>query len=194
MKISKYDILDGFTAGFGMSGAIALILGGGFCLGGLTATAVIKAGEFFSSGSPRGYQSMMFYGSAGAGAGLFLIGAGATTSHLRDKVGEEEMERISTRYEEAVQHSQVHPQNKRRTWAEWQEYEEIKKFCRGCQYYLGGGRCALYSESKIYCTTRTEKSICTNCRFYSGEELLPCAVHPLGLIAHCPDWQPSTDD
>lgn len=197
MKITKFDILDGLTAGFGMSGAIALLLGGGLCLGGLTATAVIKAGEFFSVGSPRGYQNMMFYGSAGAGAGLFLIGLGAATSQLRDRVGEERIERITPRYEEAVRHSEsrrVNPQDKQRTWAEWGEYEETKRFCRGCQYYRGGGLCALYGESKGGCSDRTEKVSCINCKFYSGEELLPCTVYPLGLRRDCSEWEPNTHD
>jgi len=193
MKISKYDILDGFTAGFGMSGASALLLGGGFCLGGLTATGIIKAGEILSHAAPA-YKKAMFYGAVGSGAGLFLVGAGAATSHLRDKVGEEEMERISTRYEEAVQRSQVRPENKQRTWAEWQEYEETKKFCRGCQFYRGGGLCALHGEVQDGGGDRTDKVSCINCRYFSGEELLPCAVHPLGLRRNCPDWELTTDD
>ncbi len=80
------------------------------------------------------------------------------------------------------------------TWAEWQEFEEIKTFCRGCQYYRGGGSCALYGESKGGCGDRREKTVCGNCKFYNGEELLPCAVHPLGLKQNCPDWKLNTDD
>ncbi len=192
MKISKFDILDRFTAGFGMSGAIALLLGGGFCLGGLTATGIIRAGEILSHAAPA-YKKAMFYGAVSSGAGLFLIGAGAATSHLRDKVGEEEMERISTRYEEAVRESEstrIKPEDRQRTWSEWEEYEEIKKFCRGCQFYQGGGLCALFGESKSGCSDRTEKVSCINCKFYSGEELLPCAVYPLGLRQDCSEWEP----
>ena len=193
MKITKFDILEGFTAGFGISGAITLLLGGGFCLGGLTATGIIKAGEILSHAAPA-YKKAMFYGAVGSGAGLFLIGAGAAAAAIRDKVGEEEMERITARYEEAVQRSQVRPENKQRTWAEWQEYEEIKKFRRGCQFYRGGGLCALYGESKSGCSDRTEKVSCVNCKFYSGEQLLPCAVYPLGLRQDCSEWQPNTED
>jgi hypothetical protein len=193
MKISKYDILDKFTAGFGMSGAIALLLGGGFCLGGLTATGIIRGGEIFSHAAPA-YKKAMFYGAVGSGAGLFLIGAGAAAAAIRDKVGEEEMERIATRYQEAVERSQVHPQNKKRTWSEWQEYEQIKKFCRGCQYYRGGGLCALFGESMGGCGDHSDLPSCTNCKYYSSEnDLLPCAVHPYGK-ENCPDWEPNTDD
>jgi hypothetical protein len=134
MKISKYDILDGFTAGFGMSGAITLLLGGGFCLGGLTATGIIKAGEFFSSGSPRGYQSMMFYGSTSAGAGLFLIGAGAAVSQLRDRVGEEELRRIDERIE-AVK-------------AEYESERDRLSGCSGCKFWHG----RMYEGNFLACT------------------------------------------
>jgi hypothetical protein len=192
MKISKFEILDGITAGFGMSGAIALLLGGGFCLGGLTATGIIKAGEVLSHAAPA-YRKAMFYGAVGSGAGLFLIGLGAATSHLRDKAGEEEMEEIAARYTAAVE-AKIKPEDKQRTWAEWEEYEEIKKFCRGCQYYQGGGLCALHEEVRGDCGDRSEKSVCGNCKFYNGEELLPCAVHPLGLRRNCPNWELTTDD
>ena len=193
MKISKFQILTDITSGFGIAGTLAIIIGGGSCMVGLTATGVMKAGEFFSNHQPM-LQKMMFYGSAGAGSGLFFVGVAAAAAQLRDEAGEEEMERISTRYEEAVQRSQIRPENKQRTWAEWQEYEEIKRFCRGCQYYQGGGRCALHGESMGGCGDRREKSVCGNCKFYNGEELLPCAVHPLGLRRNCSDWEPNTDD
>jgi hypothetical protein len=188
MKITKFDILDGLTAGFGMSGALALLLGGGFCLGGLTATGIIKTGELLSHAAPA-YKKAMFYGAVGSGAGLFLIGLGAATSHLRDKAGEEEMEEIAARYTAAVA-AKIKPQDKQRTWAEWQEYEEIKKFCRGCQFYRGGGLCALYGESKSGCSDHSDLPSCTNCKYYSSNnDLLPCAVHPLGLRQDCSEWE-----
>ncbi|WP_414588747.1 hypothetical protein [Scytonema sp. PCC 10023] len=41
---------------------------------------------------------------------------------------------------------------------------------------------------------RIEKPSCTNCKYYSNDDLLPCAVHPLGLRGNCPDWELSTED
>ena len=122
MKISKYDILDGITAGFGMSGAIALLLGGGFCLGGLTATGIIKTGEILSHAAPA-YKKAMFYGAVGSGAGLFLIGAGAAVAAVRDKVGEEELRRIDARIE-AVK-------------AEYESERDRLSGCAGCKYWHG---------------------------------------------------------
>jgi len=142
MKISKYDILDGFTAGFGMSGAIALLLGGGFCLGGLTATGIIKAGEILSHAAPA-YKKAMFYGSAGAGAGLFLIGAGAAVSQLRDRVGEEELSRIDARIE-AVK-------------AEYEKERDRLSGCASCKYWHGRSyegkflACTVHPEGKENC-------------------------------------------
>jgi hypothetical protein len=137
MKISKYDILDGFTAGFGISGAIALILGGGFCLGGLSATAVIKAGEFLSHAAPA-YKKAMFYGSVGASSGLFLIGVGAAVSQLRDRVGEEELRRIDERIE-AVK-------------ADYEKQCDRLSGCTGCKYWHGRS----YEGNFLACTVHPE--------------------------------------
>jgi hypothetical protein len=63
MKISKYDILDGFTAGFGMSGAAsALLLGGGFCWVWINSNCIIKRGKFISLPHQR-LQEKHVYGA-----------------------------------------------------------------------------------------------------------------------------------
>jgi hypothetical protein len=149
MKITKFDILDGITAGFGMSGAIALLLGGGFYFGGLTATAVIKAGEFLSHAAPA-YKKAMFYGAVGSGAGLFLIGAGAATSLLRDRVGEEELRRIDARME-AVK-------------ANYERERDRLAGCTGCKYWHGRS----YEGNFLACTVHTFGK--ENCPDYSTTE------------------------
>ncbi len=133
MKISKYDIFDGITAGFGMSGAIALLLGGGFCLGGLTATGIIKTGEILSHAAPA-YKKAMFYGSVSSGAGLFLIGAGAAAAAIRDKVSEEELRRIDIRIEAIVNQSE-------------KERDRLSG-CQGCKYWHG----RTYEGNFLACT------------------------------------------
>ncbi len=196
MKLSKFKIFDEITTSFGIAGTLAIIIGGGSCIIGLSGTGLMKVGEFFSN-HKQTLQKMMFYGSVGAGSGLFFVGVAAAAAQLRDEAGDEEMAEIAAAYTAAVQRSEatrVHPQNKERTWAEWQEFEEIKTFCRGCQYYGGGGLCALFGESKSGCSDRNEKQLCTNCKYYSNDELLPCAVHPLGLRRNCPDWESHTED
>ena len=145
MKVSKYDILDRFTAGFGMSGAIALLLGGGFCAGGLTATGIIKAGEVLSHAAPA-YKKAMFYGAVGSGAGLFLIGLGAATSQLRDRVGDEELRRIDARIETVK--------------ANHDRERDRLSGCAGCKFWHGRVyegiflACTVHPEGKENCPDR----------------------------------------
>ncbi|WP_414587418.1 hypothetical protein [Scytonema sp. PCC 10023] len=198
MRITKLAIIEAITVTLGASGTLAIIIGGGACLGGASATGVIKAGEFLSLNRPT-YQRMMFYGGIAAGAGLFLVGAGVGIAEfVGDRISEEDfhlldaegaaIEEKQSEQKGSELPAQVLPEHRQRTWQEWHEYEEIKKFCRGCEYYQGGGRCALYQESKADCGSRAEKPSCSSCKYYSGLESLPCAVHP-GLKENCPDWE-----
>ncbi|MBW4504868.1 MAG: hypothetical protein KME57_36335 [Scytonema hyalinum WJT4-NPBG1] len=149
MGLTKFDILDGITAGFGMSGAIALLLGGGFCLGGLTATGIIKAGELLSHAAPA-YKKAMFYGAVGSGAGLFLIGAGAATSQLRDRAGEEELRRIDERMESAK--------------SEYDRQRDRLSGCAGCKFWHG----RVYEGNFLACTVHPHGK--ENCPDYSTTE------------------------
>ncbi len=86
---------------------------------------------------------MMFYGSAGAGAGLFLIGAGTATSLLRDRVGEEELRRIDERIEIVK--------------ADYESERDRLSGCSGCRFWHGRSyegvflACTVHPEGKENC-------------------------------------------
>lgn len=186
MKL-KLAITEGITCTLGSFGAVAIIIGGGSCLGGLTATGVIKAGEMLSQQRPV-YQRLMFYGSALAGSGLFLVGTGmAIASTIGERLYDEEAERLA---KELVPPTQPEPSSEtaQETISNWQKIEELKSFCRGCQHYSGGGHCRLHGYSKFDCDDRIAKRECTDCKYYYGSEYLPCAVHP-ELKRDCSDWE-----
>ncbi len=87
----KLAACDTFISTAAMSGLIALTLGTTSCLIGLSSTAVIKLGEVLNP-HRNTLKTMMFYGSAGVGAGLFSIGAGMIIAkHVREPMEIEEL-------------------------------------------------------------------------------------------------------
>lgn len=155
------------TGVLGIGGALAVTIGGGIGLGGLGASVIIRLGEFLSH-DRNTYQRMMIYGTVGTGAGLLLIGASASITRVGNRKTKEEL-------------SQQFLQS-------WEEFEQLKKSCRGCAHYKGGGHCALHGNSRFHCSDREVKSECANCKYYSGNHYLPCAVHP-DLKNNCVDWE-----
>lgn len=164
MKIPKTKLI---TATLAMSGALSVIFGIAIIYCGLGGIAIIKVGELLSPNRST-FEKMFFYGFIGASSGLLLSGASAAISCVGSEKVKDEL---------ATQFLQ-----------NWEEFEQLKKSCRGCRHYKGGGHCGLHGQSKFDCVEREEKQECTSCKYYSGNSLLPCAVHP-ELKRNCSDWE-----
>ncbi|MBD2770970.1 hypothetical protein [Iningainema tapete] len=133
--------------------------------------AIIKAGELLTPNRST-FEKMVLYGSAGTGAGLILIGAGAGIARISLEKTKNDLAK------EFLDN--------------WSEFERLKKSCRECRHYKGGGHCSLHIKSKFDCGDREEKQECTSCKYYYGDPLLPCAVHP-ELKKNCSDWMKKED-
>jgi len=100
----------------GLSGIIALILGSTSCFIGLSGTATIKLGELLSPHRLT-LKTLMFYGGAGVGSGMFLIGFGAA---LAQTMGERLVVEELTNYDIVVLSKPAKP-----------------AACSGCKNYHG---------------------------------------------------------
>jgi hypothetical protein len=103
------------------------------------------------------------------------------------------MERISTRYEEAVQRSQVRPRISTVLGLSGEYEEGPKKFCRGCHVFTSGGLCALNGEVQDGGAIALTSKSCINCRYSVAKTtaLLQCIL--MGL-SELPDEELTTDD
>lgn len=137
MKLSKFELLSDITEGFGAAGTLAVLIGGASCIVGLSGTGLMKVGEFLSSHQPT-LQKMMFYGSAGSGAGLFFLGVAAAASKFRDEEGDREMAAIANAYTADVKAIQ--------------ERGDRLSGCAGCKYWHG----RTYEGNFLACTVHPD--------------------------------------
>ncbi|MBD2770656.1 hypothetical protein [Iningainema tapete] len=100
MRLLKIKLLEGTTTWTASFGIAVLIMGGGACLGGLTATGIINIGQLLSP-HRQTIQKALFYGSTASGAGLFLIGLASGLAVIGERLCDEEMERINAEIEQA---------------------------------------------------------------------------------------------
>jgi hypothetical protein len=121
------------TMSIGVSGAFLVMTGGASCFLGLSATAIIKAGEMLENYHPT-IKSAMINGSIVAGAGLFLVGVAAG-------IANEEGEKLDC---EEIQHSGIQMET---------EIDKINKQCFGCKYYSSNRylHCAVHPEQPLNC-------------------------------------------
>ena len=141
--MNKLSIISAITTTLGTSGALAVILGGGVCLGGLAAVGTVELGKFLAPNRPT-YQKMIFYGSGAVGAGLFLTGAGvASAKFVGERMAEEESRQMDTRFQQSK--------------AEIEKQRSRLSGCQGCKYWHGQLHegnflaCAVHPEGKEDC-------------------------------------------
>lgn len=167
MKKNEEEKTKLITATLTMCGTLSVIISIATTCCGLSGIAIIKVAETLSPNYST-FEKMFVYGFIGATGGLLLNGAIAGITCLSNKKVKEDL---------AAQFL-----------LNWEEIERLKKSCRGCTHYKGGGYCGLHGNSKFDCIDREVKNECANCKYYHGDPLLPCAVHP-ELKRNCGDWK-----
>lgn len=137
IKIKIVEIITCWSASFG---AVGVIMGGAGCLGGLTATGVIKASELLLPHRPA-IQKSLFYGAVTSGAGIFLVGFASGLAAIGEKMCDEEMARINKQIAEAKESS---------------KYSQ----CFKCKYYTSHEMlpCAVHQGLKEDCNDCEESS------------------------------------
>jgi len=175
MRIFFLQILAAITSTAGIGGALAVLIGGGSCLGGLAAVGTIELGKWLEHSRPT-YQKMIVYGSASVGSGLFLIGAALGMATIGEKLALEELKLIQNEIEnERSRQASQQPQvvNIRISIPEPTLPDEI--------------------EDEIEEKT-DQYPACVRCKHFHGEEyggnFLVCGMHPYGWDdENCPDWE-----
>lgn len=175
MRIFRLQILAAITSTAGIGGALAVLIGGGSCLGGLAAVGTIELGKWLAHSRPT-YQKMIVYGSASVGSGLFLIGAALGMAAVGEKLADNELNRINNEVErerdrQASQHTQV------------------------MTIRISIPEPTLPDEIEDEIEEKTDQyPACVGCKHFHGEEyggnFLVCGMHPYGWDdENCPDWE-----